>query len=72
MIKITSNLDSRKFMRELERKVKDSAQKQVRSQLRDLAAKGLRVSFGTSGSSKLNVRLDGPAELIKEAKRRLN
>jgi len=72
MIKFTSNFDSQKFMRELEREALDAAAKQVRSRIRDLAAKGLKVTFGPDGSSKLDVRLDGPGELIKEAKRRLS
>ncbi len=52
--------------------MRDTAEKQVRSKLRDLSAKGLRVSFQPGGASSLNIHLDGPDELIKEAKLRLN
>ena len=72
MFKITTNFDSRKFQRDLETQVRDAAKKQVRSKLGDLTAKGLRVSFRPGGASSLNIHLDGPDELIKEAKHRLN
>lgn len=71
MFKITTNFDSRKFQRDLEKQVHEAAEKQVRSKLDDLAARGLRLSFGPSASSSLNIRLDGPDDLVKEAKRRL-
>lgn len=72
MFKITTNFDSRKFQRDLEKQVREAAEKQVRSKLRDLSAKGLRVSFRPGNDSRLNIQLDGPDELIKEAKRRLD
>lgn len=72
MFKITTNFDSRKFQRDLQKQVREAAEKQVRSKLRNLSAKGLRVSFRSSGSSGLNIDLNGPEELIKEAKRLLS
>jgi hypothetical protein len=71
MFKITTNFDSRKFQRDLERRVREAAEKQVHSKLRDLTARGLRVSFRSEGVSSLNIHLDGPDDLIKEAKQRL-
>ncbi len=71
MIRITTNFDSRKFMRELEKEVHQSAEKQVRGKLRDLAAKGLKIRSGPSHPSKFSMNLEGPEELIEEAKRRL-
>ena len=72
MFKITTNFDSRKFQRDLEKQVREAAEKQVRSKLRDLSAKGLRVSLRPGNDSRLNIQLDGPDELIKDAKRRLD
>lgn len=69
MIKITSNFDSRKFMRELERKAFNSAETKVRDKLRDLTAKGLKIKGSTTASSGFRMELEGPAELIEEAKR---
>lgn len=71
MIKITTNFDSRKFQRDLERQVRDAAEKQVRSKLRDLTSKGLKVTLRPGGASSLNINLDGPDDLIQQAKRRL-
>ena len=72
MFKITTNFDSRKFMRDLEKQVQQTAKQQVHSKLRDLERRGLRTSFGPSNPSSLNIQLDGPDELIAEAKRRLS
>jgi len=71
MIKITSNFDSRKFQRDLEKRVREAAEKQVRTKLRDLTTKGLRVSFRHDRKSMLNIQLDGPDDLITEGKKRL-
>ncbi len=71
MIKITTNSDTRKFQRDLEKQVREAAEKQVRSKLRDLEAKGLRVTFRPGDASCLNINLNGPDELIQEAERRL-
>ncbi len=71
MIKITSNFDSRKFQRDLEKEVRAAAEKQVRSKLRDLTARGLQVSFRQGSASSLNISLNGPDALIKEAEQRL-
>lgn len=72
MIKITSNFDSRKFQRDLEKEVRAAAEKQVRSKLRDLVARGLLVTFRPGSTSSLNINLNGPDELIQEAERRLS
>jgi hypothetical protein len=72
MLKITTNFDSRKFQRDLENEVRDAAEKQIRSKLSDLTARGLRISFRPGGTSSLNVNLDGPDDLIEEAERRLS
>jgi hypothetical protein len=72
MIKITTNFDKERFKRDLERRVREAAEQKVRSRLRDLAGRGLRVSFGQGGASSLNLRLDGPDELVAEAKRRFS
>lgn len=66
MIRITSNFDSRKFVRDLERKVHEAAERKVRSKFQDLIAKGLRIKHGSD-----HIGLEGPTELIEEAKRRL-
>lgn len=71
MIKITTNFDSRKFQRNLEKRVRDAAENQVRSKLSDLAARGLCVTFRPGDSSSLNINLNGPDDLIQEAERRL-
>lgn len=71
MFKITANFDSRKFQRDLEKQVREAAEKQVRSKLRDLTARGLRVSFRPGTASSLKINLNGPDDLIKEAERRL-
>lgn len=71
MIKITTNFDSRKFARELERKALECAEKQVRAKLRDLVARGLKIRNGAGHPSRFNLNLEGPEELIEEAKRRL-
>jgi len=71
MFKITTNFDSRKFQRDLEKQVREAAEKQVLSKLSDLRAKGLRVSFRPGGASSLNINLNGPDDLIKEAEQRL-
>jgi len=66
MIKITSNFDSRKFARDLERQVREAAERKVRAKFPDLIARGLKIKPGTD-----HIGLEGPAELIEEAKRRL-
>lgn len=71
MFKITTNSDTRKFQRDLEKQVREAAEKQVSSKLRDLTARGLRVTFRPGDASKLNIDLNGPDELIQEAERRL-
>lgn len=71
MFKITTNFDSRKFLRELEQKALKSAETQVRDKLRDLSAKGLKIKGDTGASSEFRMELEGPADLIEEAKRRL-
>jgi hypothetical protein len=71
MFKITTNFDSRKFQRDLEKQMREVAEKQVRAKLRDLTARGLRVSFRPGATSSLNLNLSGPDDLIKEAERRL-
>jgi hypothetical protein len=72
MFKITTNFDSSRFKKDLEKQVQDAAEKQVRSKLRDLVAQGLRISFRPGSTSSLNINLNGPDDLIKEAKRRLD
>lgn len=71
MIKITTNFDHRKFMRELERKAMASAETKIREKLRDLTARGLKIKGNTGASSDFRMELEGPVELIEEAKRRL-
>lgn len=71
MIKLTTNFDSRKFAKDLEKQLRDAAENQVRSKLRDLTTKGLKVSFRHGGASGLSIQLDGSDDLIKEAKLRL-
>lgn len=69
MIKITSDFDSRKFQRDLEKQMQSAAQKQILSKLRRLTAKGLRVRFGNGSRGSVDVRLSGSDQLIAEAER---
>lgn len=64
MFKVSTNFDSRSFASELE--------KQIREELRDLTAKGLKIRNGAYHPSEFNLTLEGPDELIEEAKRRLS
>ena len=69
MIKITSNIDSRKFQRDLEKQIQSKVQEQILSKLRHLTAKGLRVTFGNESRGSVNVSLSGSDELKAEAER---
>ena len=71
MIKISTHFDVRKFERDLERQIRETAEKQVRARLRDLTARGLRIRISDSGSTKFNFSFEGPADLVAEAKKRL-
>ena len=70
--KITTNFDGRKIAKELEKKALLNVEKQVQAKLSDLIAQGLKVSILKGNGSKLDIHIDGPEELIKTAKQRLN
>jgi hypothetical protein len=72
MIKVTTNFDSRKFAKGLERQASSVAKKHVRQKLQDLVSRGLRISDSSANASGMNLLLEGPEELIKEARRRFS
>jgi hypothetical protein len=72
MFKITTNFDSRKFAKDLEKQAIDNIEKQLRAKLRDLITQGLKVSVRKSIGSNLSIDMEGPEALIETAKKRLN
>ncbi len=72
MFNITTNFDSRKFAKDLEKQAIDNIEKQLRTKLGDLITQGLRVSVRKGIGSKLSINMEGPEALIATAKQRLN